>query len=118
MKRDDGFTLLEMLIAISILAIAAGGLLAANAQSLRQMQRLESKTQGMWIAESKLSELRASRSWPELGVTKEDVSMAEKQWLVQVSVTQTATDDMRQYVVDVSEGDVPVATLTGFIGRY
>ena len=120
MKRDAGFTLLEVLIAMTILAIAAGGLLAASGNSLRQMQVLENKTQAAWIAENTLSEMRASRRWPELGVTTSNVTVAERNWEVRVNVTQTAQEDMRQLVVEVFEGNAEVAvmSLTGFLGRH
>jgi general secretion pathway protein I len=112
--------LLEVLIAMTILAVAAGGLLAASGNSLRQMQALEKRSLGGWIAENQMTELRAARAWPELGVKDAAVSMAGREWHVRVSVTQTPAADMRQYVVEVFDdsGASPVAALTGFMGRH
>lgn len=117
-RGDAGFTLLEVLVAMTILAVAATGLLAASGQSLAQMQMLEKKTQAQWVAENRLTELRAARAWPEPGVRTDTVAFGEQQWQVRLTVSQTAHAGMRQIKVEVSQGEASLATLTGFTGKY
>lgn len=121
MRREQGFTLLEVLIALTIFAIAAGGFLTASSQSLRQMQAMESKTVAEWVAENRLSEIRAARNWLDVGVNSERVALSGRDWDVRVSVTQTGNADMRQVAVDVFAAPAgeaaPLITLTGFVGR-
>jgi general secretion pathway protein I len=117
-RADAGFTLLEVLVAMTILAVAASGLLVASDNSLKQMQVLEQKTQAEWVAENRLAELRGARAWPEPGVTSDKVTLAEQEWDVRVTVTQTQQDDMRQLEVEVFKGSpVALAGLSGFVGR-
>ena len=62
MKRVQGFTLLEVLVALAIFALVAASVLSATARSLQTASRLEEKTLAMWIADNRLTELQLSQS--------------------------------------------------------
>lgn len=120
MSRQAGFTLLEMLVALVLFAIVAGGFMAAGRQALTQVGRLEDKTLASWVAENTMAELRAARGWPELGTRSSRAAMGGRMFDVRVQVQATGNADMRRLDVSVlPEGDAEaLLTLTGYLGRY
>ncbi|MBY0407505.1 MAG: type II secretion system minor pseudopilin GspI [Rickettsiales bacterium] len=117
--KEAGFTLLEILIALTVFSIVAGGIMLASRQSLQQMQHMEAKTIAFWVAENRMAELRTARNWPGTGDRSETTSVMERNWNVRTAITQTPHPDMRKIDITVAEtGSAPAASLTGFIGRY
>lgn len=119
--RCDGFTLLEVMVALSILAVAASGLIGATGQSLKHQAWIEEKTIAGWIAENRITEIRNQREWLPTGRSGDTVTMANRQWDVHVDVSDMARPDMRKLLVEVSPtqapSPVPVYSLIGFIGK-
>ena len=56
MKRQSGFTLIEVLIALAILAIAICAVLKALGDSARNASQLQSKLAAHWLAMNKVAE--------------------------------------------------------------
>ena len=115
-----GFTLLEMLVAIALFAVVAGGFMAAGRQALTQMQRMEDKTIAGWVAENTMAEIRAARGWPEVGNRNNRVTLGGRDWEVRVRIQPSANADMRRLDVSVlAEASEDVLfTLTGYLGRH
>lgn len=124
MKSVRGFTLLEILIALAILAIVSIALLSQSQHSVETRSALHDKTLGLWIAEDNMDQLRAEKTWPEIGASSEEVEVNEREWQVTTEVIETARPDMRRVTVAVTtqsasgELDKPVVELTSFIGQY
>ncbi len=124
MNTNRGFTLLEILIALAILAITSIALLGQSRQSVDTRSALHDKTLGLWIAENSMDTLRAEERWPALGADSEEVEVNEREWQVTTEVVETARPDMRRVTVAIDiksqsgDFDKPVVELTSFIGRY
>ncbi len=124
MSNNRGFTLLEILIALAILAITSIALLSQSRQSVDTRTALHDKTLGLWIAENSMDTLRADETWPSPGADSEEVEVNEREWQVTTEVIETARPDMRRVTVAINiksqsgEFDKPVVELTSFIGRY
>lgn len=124
MNSGRGFTLLEILIALAILAITSIALLSQTRHSVETRSALHDKTLGLWIAEDSMDRLRAAGVWPGVGASSERVELSEREWEVSVEVIDTARADMRRVTVAVNtqsqsgEFDKPVVELTSFVGRY
>ncbi len=63
-RRGAGFTLLETLVALAILAIALSAAFRAMGVAAQSSGELRERLVGDWIAENRLAELRATQAWP------------------------------------------------------
>lgn len=122
--RTRGFTLLEVLVATAIFAVAALGLLNAQGSQVHTDQHLGDKTFAHWVALNRLAELRLAKAFPEIGRGESTATMAGRDWLVTTKVEATPVNSVRLVTVTVAEnsrsfGDkpAPITSLTGFLPR-
>ena len=110
---EAGFTLIEALVAMVVLAVGAVSLLtAAEAQTVR-ISALADRTAARWVAEYRLTELR-------LGVTPDPgpVDMLGRRWSVVNQTQGTSDPDLDQVTVRVAPQDQPdrsLVVLTGYL---
>lgn len=113
MKGEQGFSLIEALVALAVLAIASVGLTRAVESHIDSTRGLERRATAMWIAENRLAELELRSEVSEA----QPVEMLGQQW--QVAVTRTRTDDaeIHKVRVQVFQGNdkAALATLDGFV---
>lgn len=69
-RRVAGFTLIEVLIALAIVAIALVAALRATGQSTANVGELRTRLLAGWVAENVLAEHRARGEWLPLGVER------------------------------------------------
>ncbi len=119
-RRSRGFTLLEVMVALTVVAL---GMLAAFGtinQSTLNAVRLQDRTLANWIAMNRLTEMRVANSFPDTGSSDGDVEMAGLQWRWIADVSETQVEGLRRVDVSVSYADTPdeiVITVSGFLGR-
>lgn len=128
MRRAQGFTLLEVLVALAIFALVAASVLSASARSLQTASRLEDKTLAMWVADNRLTELQLSQSPLADGREEGEVTFAGRRWQWQSEVQGTREPDMRRVTLWVAPMPVEpsagagtvreraVVSLSGFLG--
>lgn len=120
-----GFTLLEVLVATAVFAVAALGLLTAQRTQIRTDQHLDAKTMAHWVALNHLADLRLNRAFPDLGESRAETRMAGREWVIVTRAQATPTPMVRLLVIAVAEkpGEFgaelppPVTRITGFIAR-
>ena len=64
LRRAHGFTLLETLVALAILAIALTAAFRTMKVAAQSAAELRERLVGDWVAENRLAELRATSAWP------------------------------------------------------
>jgi general secretion pathway protein I len=123
-RRARGFTLLEVLVAVAVFAIAAMGLLNAQGSQIHTDQYLSDKTLAHWVALNHLADLRLKKAFPDAGESRSTTTMAGRDWLVITKVQTTPSTSVRLLVVSVGEkpadfggNATPVTQVTGFIAR-
>jgi general secretion pathway protein I len=111
--RGNGFSLIEALVALAVLAIASVGLMRTIESHIDSTRGLERRAVAMWVAENRLAEL-------ELGTRATNAREAEmlgQRW--RVAVDRRATDDPEivRVRIDVFGGGetAPLASLDGFV---
>ncbi|MGH8283553.1 MAG: type II secretion system minor pseudopilin GspI [Gammaproteobacteria bacterium] len=117
---NRGFTLIEVLIALAVLAIGMIAVISTAGTSTRQAAELRDDSFAHWVAMNELTTLRLAAAWPDVGVQKGDAEMAGQKWHWQATVAKTSDPDLLRVDIDVSSALTPDAVasgLTGFIGR-
>jgi general secretion pathway protein I len=113
-----GFTLVEILVALAIVAIAlAAGLQATSAltnNALRQSTVLLAHI----CAENELVKARLSRQMPDIGDASVTCSEANREFTVNVAVRPTPNPSFRRVDAQVFDADSPVLRLSTIVGRY
>lgn len=119
MRRAAGFTLLEVLVALAVLAIAMAAVIKVSASNTSNAAYLKEKTIAHWVAINKANELRLADSWPSVGNKKGSVVMARQEWRWQVKVSNTPDKDIRRLDIEVQhERELGgKAVVTAFVGR-
>lgn len=116
--RPRGFTLIEVLVALAIVAFGLIGVFGQMSQSAISALRLRDKTLADWVALNKLTELRLSGEVPAVGTSSGDVEMANTRWHWEMRVSETSK--LRRADVTVSFADAPdrpLALASGFVAQ-
>lgn len=120
-KKQSGFTLLEVMVALLIVAVALGGAVKVIGNAAANSTRMNNKTFANWVALNQIAELRIGKEFPKIGEQKGDSEMAGRKWAwVQKSI-KTDDDDIRRIEMSVwSEEDQkssPFVTVVGFLPK-
>lgn len=119
-QRSSGFTLLEVLIALVVLAVALAAAVTATSRYVDNSAYLRNRSLAHWVAMNRITEAYLATEWPGVGKKRGDELMGGNEWAWSREVLATADDDVRRVEVEVrvsEDDDRPVATLVGFIGR-
>lgn len=119
-----GFSLVELLVALTVLAVVSMTVFARGGDTLNQLYSLEDRTLARWVAENHVAVMRLERDGEPVrtGRTTTRVDLGERSWRVAATVEATPNPELWQVTVEVHtvrEDDAgPVDTLTAFLGRY
>jgi general secretion pathway protein I len=117
---SSGFTLLEVLVALAIVALGLMAVFGQVSQSVTVAIRLRDKTFADWIAMDQITQLRLGGDFPAVGTRTEDVDMANTKWRCTVKVSATDVADLRRADVSVAfadNPDRPVVSVASFLVR-
>jgi general secretion pathway protein I len=103
--RPRGFTLLEVLVSLAIVAIAMGALIKGGAANASNAAYLRDKTIAHWVAMNKAAEFQLDPAWPAVATTEGKVEMASREWQWKAKVSATPDADVRRLDVDVRAAD-------------
>lgn len=117
-----GFTLLEVLVALAVIAFSLAAAASAVSGNTRNASGLQQRTYAHWVAMNKMAELHVDKKWPSIRTTKGSALMARHEWFwaIKVSKTPDNKDFMRRVDITVradEDDESPLVTLTGFVGK-
>ena len=115
--RGLGFTLIEVMVALTITAIALVAGLKSTAALTDNADRQGRLLLGQLCAENRLVELRLARQLPGVGDTVADCHQAGRTLQVAQAVRPTPNPNFRRVDVSVLEGDQQVVRVTSIVGR-
>lgn len=116
--RQRGFTLVEVLVALSIVAIALMAGLQATTALTRNALRQSDIILAQLCAENELVQARLSRQMPSVGDSQVSCEQAGRQLTVAVSVRPTPNPSFRRMDAQVLDGEASILRISTIIGRY
>ena len=113
-----GFTLIEVMVALAIVALALmAGLQASNALT-RNAQRQNDILLAQLCAQNALVQVRLLRQLPGLGEEQQTCQQAGRQLQVRVNTLPTPNPQFRRIDAQVLDADQPLLRLSTIVGRY
>ena len=116
--KQRGFTLIEVLVALGIVAITLMAGLQATAALTRQAQRQSDFLLAQTCAENELIKVRLTRQMPGVGDSSVECEQAGQVFTVAMSVRPTPNPNFRRLDAQVLSGETPVLRLSTVVGRY
>jgi len=116
-----GFTLLESLVALAILAIALAAALRASAGSTDHVEAMRTRLLADWVAQDRLALHKARGDYPDAGSQDGEETQAGMRLLWHEEVSGTPNPAFRRLEITVSSPDDPkhvLRKLVGFLTLY
>ena len=117
--RAGGFTLVEVLVAMTLAAVALMAAIRATTSLAVDGAELRARTLAQWSAENRLVQIRVAREWPNLGRRQFDCSQGGIALLCREDVFQTPNPLFRRVEISVFDASASFrfARLVGFSTR-
>jgi len=115
--KQTGFSLMEVLIALAVLAIAMAALVESAGSFTSNQAYIENKTFAHWVALNQMAEQRIADSRLVVGGQEGQEEMAGRIWRWKNQISATPDPDVMKVEVSVKqENDETVyALLTGYV---
>ena len=119
LHRKRGFTLVEVMVALAIIALSLTAVAAKMARMIDTSNSMQERTYASWIAQNKITEMRLANVIPEVTTTSGDVEYAERSWRWRAVVSETGIENLYRVDVEISSADsnAIIRNVTGFIGE-
>jgi len=119
LRNARGFTLLEIMVALAVLALAMGALVKTSSDYTSNQTYLRDRTMTTWVARNVLAQHQLENQWPRVGERKGALEMGWQEWEWRAKISQTEEDKLRRIDVEVraidSEDEAPITVLSGFL---
>ncbi|MGD8639757.1 MAG: type II secretion system minor pseudopilin GspI [Gammaproteobacteria bacterium] len=121
-KAATGFTLIEVMVALGIIAVAMAAVMMTVSANVRNATGLKERTFAHWVAMNKMAELHImnDQEWPAVKKTHGTELMAEHEWYWEQEVEKTDIETMRRVLIRVrtnEDDENPLITLVGFVSK-
>lgn len=115
---NSGFTLVEVLVALGIVAIALGAGVQATSALTRNAERQSDLLLAHLCAENELVKVRLSKQMPGVGDTRVPCEQAGRSLSVALTVRPTPNPNFRRVDAQVMDGDAPILKLSTVLGQF
>lgn len=117
----SGFTLIECLVALLIVAVILASASRAIGISVNDAETVYQRNIANWIASNSYNQSRIDETFPELGISKNKITMAEMNFTVKKVVSTTPNPYFRKLNITVINDNKPNYVLyhsVNFIAQY
>jgi general secretion pathway protein I len=122
-KRTRGFTLIEVLVALAIVAVGMAAVMRTISSSADTIFYLRDKTFAQWVALNQIANLRITGQTPGVGNSEGDTDYAGRKWHWRQEVVASEVPGVERIDVRVRPADVKgdadsgwYTTVSGIIG--
>ena len=116
--KQQGLTLLEVMVALAIFALTGTAVMKAASDNLASVGQIEEITFATWVANNRLSQLHLKPTWPLKNNQKGEQVMADRTWYWQQRVVETNDDNLRAVEVTVSLDEQFNSSITSVTSYY
>ena len=123
-KRGTGFTLVEVMVALAVVAVALPALLLTLSQQLDAVRYLDDRAQAQWVAANRLAELRlilTAKGTLQSGTVSGTEELAGREWYWWSEGVETQLPGFFRYEITVADNeaglDAPIHILDGYVAR-
>ena len=119
--KTRGFTLIECLVALLIIAIVLASATRAIGMAVNDVRDSYMREAANWIAENEYNQYYFDRTFPELGSSKKEINMAGVDFIEQIDVLATPNQYFRRLEISVSEkkhSNYVLFKTVNFIAQY
>ncbi len=114
-----GFTLIEVLVAVAILAMALGAIIVGGSRYADNAFYLRDKTIASWVAHNVLNEWQLSDVYPDIGSREGQREMAGREWEWNAQISKTPDPDVRRVDLTIrlkeQDEDAQLITISAFL---
>ena len=120
--KQQGFTLLEVLVAMVILSISLLAAIKVASEVTNSAIYLQDKTIAQWVAMNKVAEMRLAKELPKAGRSNGEEDMAGRSWRWDILVKNTAYPTLREVEVGVKPAsddsdEAPTVVVISLLGE-
>jgi general secretion pathway protein I len=119
-RNGRGFTLIEVLVALAIVAIGMLAVFKVLGDTAHNVAYLRDRSFASWIADNRLTEVRLSGEMPSVDEIEGDLEFAGRRWLWVQKVANTQVEGLRRVEISVRREDdaegSSLVSLAGFVG--
>ena len=100
-KQQSGFTLLEVMVALTIIALGMAAIIKTVASTTINSAYLRDKTFAHWVAQNQMTELELTAAKPNIGFTEGSEKLAGITWYWTRKIDGTEDPDTRRVEISV-----------------
>lgn len=100
-KRESGFTLIEVMVALAILAVVAVAASRASSAYLRSVDILRTRTLAHFVAQNAAADLRIQDTWLTSNSTQ-TINAQGREWQVTMTVSDAITPALKEVNIAVA----------------
>lgn len=118
-RSATGFTLIEVLVALAIVAVTLGAGIKAAGSLTNNAQRLAEVSAAQWCADNQLTGLRLSKQFPGVGDGEFGCEQLGRSYRGKLVVRPTPNPNFRRVDAQIAnDAGEPILTLSTVLGRY